>query len=172
VQPGTSQPFAAFGDNSDYWLAPGGSFEASGPAWRLSNAAVVNDNERFFVNAATDTHALAIQPGGQAVSPAFCADASNPTLRLFARKSGGQGTLKVELLYTTAEGRYSERIAGFSTQTAVVGWTPTPALRLATAMPSGQLAKGDITVQLRFTAGAEPGAWVIDDVYVDPYKFD
>jgi hypothetical protein len=172
VQPATSQPFAQFGDKADYWLAPGGSFEPGGPAWTLNHAAVVNDNERFFVNARSDTHALTLEPGGQAVSPAFCADASNPTLRLFARKTGGAGTLKVELLFTNVDGRYSERVAGFSTQTGVAGWTPTPALKLATAMPAGQLAKGDMSVQLRFTAGPDAGAWTIDDVYVDPYKFD
>jgi hypothetical protein len=172
TQPATTHPFALFGDKSDYWLAPGGSFEAGGPAWTLKNAGVVNDNERFFVTNSTDTSALALQPGGRAVSPVFCVDASNPTLRLFARKSGGAGTLKVELLYRNADGRYSERVAGFSTQTGVTGWTPTPALKLASAMPFGQLAKGDMTVQLRFTAGNEPGAWTIDDVYVDPYKFD
>src|SRR4051794_9748473 len=94
TQPATNQPFAAFGDKSHYWLAPGGSFEPTGPAWTLADAAVVNDNERFYVSGGADAHALALQPGGHAVSPAFCIDASNPTLRLFARKSGGAGTLK------------------------------------------------------------------------------
>jgi hypothetical protein len=172
TQPETSQPFALLADTADYWLAPGGSFESNSAAWTLTKAAPVDDNEPYFVHGKGDEQALAIQPGGQAVSPAFCVDSRNPTLRLFARKSGLLGGLKLDLLYTNSDGRYSERTTGYLLQSGLTGWTPSPLIDLAAAMPPGQMAKGDMTVRLRFTAGLESGGWAIDDVYVDPFKFD
>jgi hypothetical protein len=170
TQPPTKQPFAPFGDTSDYWLAPGGGFESGTAPWTLTNAAVTGENEKFFAGSQTDGQSLAIQPGGVAVSPAFCVDRTNPTMRLFAKKAG-LGALTVELLYTNADGRYSERWAGVVAPTAGT-WLPSGVLDLANAIPAGQVAKGDMSVRLRFTASQGAGAWAIDDVFIDPFRFD
>jgi hypothetical protein len=158
TQPATTQAFARFGDYADYWRAPGGGFETGAAGWELDNSAVVGANETFFVGGASDGQSLEIQPGGAAVSPAFCVDATNTTLRLFAKKSTGlTGTLSVELLYTTATGKYKARVGGVVAGTGAV-W-------------AGQVVKGDGSVQLRFVASQDAGAWAIDDVYIDPYRF-
>ena len=168
TQPSTSQPFAQFGDTADYWLAPGGGFESGTAPWTLTDAAVTAGNEKFLVGSPTDSQSLSIQPGGVAVSPAFCVDQTNPTLRLFAKKVGWGG-LTVELLYTNADGRYSERWAGVIAPTP--SWAPTTVLDLANAMPAGQVAKSDMSVRLRFTASEDGDEWAIDDVYIDPFRF-
>jgi hypothetical protein len=168
TQPPTTQPFAQFGDTAPYWLAPGGGFESGTAPWTLTNAGVTGGNEKFFANAQSDSSSLAIQPGGVAVSPAFCVDQNTPTLRLFAKKAGA-GTLTVELLFTTADGRSGARWAGVVGPTS--SWAPSPVIDLANAMPSGQMSKGDLSVQLRLTASQDAGAWAIDDVFIDPYRF-
>ena len=171
TQPATSQVFARFGDYADYWRAPGGAFDAGATDWTLDNSAVVAGNDSFFIDGRSDGKSLEIQPGGAAVSPAFCIDPTNTTLRLFARKSAGLGgTLSVELLYTTATGKYKERVGGVVAGAGLT-WAPTQVLDLANALPAGQVVKGDGSVQLRFVAGPDAGAWAIDDVYIDPYRF-
>ena len=171
TQPATTQPFARFGDTADYWLAPGGAFEGGATGWELHNSAVVAGNESFFVDGASDGSSLEIQPGGDAVSPAFCVDPTNTTLRLFAKHSAGlTGSLSVELLYTTAMGKYRVRVGGVVSGSGSP-WAPTPVLDLANALPAGQVVKGDGSVQVRFAASQDAGAWAIDDVYIDPYRF-
>lgn len=172
TQPATTQAFASFGDAADYWLAPGGNFETGGgPEWTWSKASIIDDADRVLINGPSDSHALSIQPGGQALSVAFCVDAYTPTLRLFAKKANTLGSLRVDVLATRADNRYREGYAGTIVQGASTGWMPSQILDLAAALPPGQVTKGDLSVQLRFTAGLEPGAWTIDDVYIDPYRF-
>ena len=171
TQDTTTRAFAQFGDTADYKLAPGGAFESGAQDWTLNGNAIVADNEPFFTAGAGDSHALSIKPGTSVVSPEFCVDASNPYLRLFAKKVWLPGTLNVDLLYTTADGHAYERQAGSVLGSGLTDWAPTPVLNLAAAMQSGKLAQGDATVRLRFTASQDAGAWTIDDVWVDPFRF-
>jgi hypothetical protein len=43
-----SHPFEAWGDNANYLLVPGGSFEAAGPAWALSRGACIDPGNEPF----------------------------------------------------------------------------------------------------------------------------
>ena len=43
-----SHPFEAWGDNANYLLVPGGSFEAGAPAWTLSRGAYVGPGNEPF----------------------------------------------------------------------------------------------------------------------------
>src|SRR5437660_9362793 len=55
----TSQPFAPWGDNASYTLAPGGDFESSALSWlHTGAAATVDGNEDFHVGGAGDSSAL------------------------------------------------------------------------------------------------------------------
>ena len=49
-------------------------------------------------------------------------------------------------------------------------WAPSPVLKLSTLLPLAKFVTGTMTVQLRLTAGVEPGAWQVDDVFIDPYR--
>src|SRR5438128_2472572 len=68
-----SQPFAPWGDTSNYVLMPGGSFEAGSPAWLLSGGAkTAAGNESYYVRAAGDKSSLKLPSGSIATSPAAC----------------------------------------------------------------------------------------------------
>src|SRR3954468_23197956 len=55
------QPFLPWADPASYVLAPDGGFESGAAGWRLSGAAVVADNEPFYVHAAGERAALELQ---------------------------------------------------------------------------------------------------------------
>jgi hypothetical protein len=166
-----SQPFAQFGDDSDYFLAPGGDFENGAGDWADSGARVVGDQEPWQVNG-TGSHALNIPAGHSVVSPTICVGLEHPTMRFFAHRSGG-GLLAVasNLLVTarveTSLGLVVEVPVGtLTTLTNAAKWNKTPTqLVLASLLP---LLPGEHTpIQFRFTA-VGTSDWVIDDVFVDP----
>jgi hypothetical protein len=159
-----SKPFERFGDGASYSSVPGGSFEEGSPGWSLTDAAIVSGNESYGV--AGGSHSLAIQPSGQAVSPAFCVSIAQPTLRFFARQtSGSWAVLNVILRWTDSSGGSHDTTVG-SLQSGTA-WKPTPVLALAGTLPLWQAGE-TVSVQLVFKPERFGGAWAIDDVYADP----
>ena len=112
------------------------------------------------------SHSLAIQPDGQAVSPAFCVDAAHPTLRFSARQtSGSWAVLNVLLRWTDAAGNTHDTTVG--SLRGDTAWKPTPILALGTTLPLWQTGE---TLSLRLVLRPEPygGAWAVDDIFIDP----
>jgi hypothetical protein len=161
----TTKAFAAFGDNSAYSLAPGGSFE-SGAGWSLTGAGVVSDNESYKVSGA-GSKALALAATGRAVSPAFCVGQEHTTFRLFARRtSGSWGVLYAKVRWKN-NGVTNETVVG-SYSASDTAWHPTQAFNLAPVLGIWNSDQA-YQAQLVFTAETGGGSWAIDDVYVDPY---
>jgi hypothetical protein len=167
----TTQPFAQFGDINDYFLAPGGDFEAGAGDWADNGARVVNDQEPWQV-AGAGSKALDIPAGRSVVSPTMCVGIENPTMRFFAHRSGGgllavASTLLVTARVETSLGIVIEVPVGtLTTLTNGTKWNKTPTqIVLASLLP---LLPGEHTpIQFRFTA-VGTSDWVIDDVLVDP----
>ena len=85
------QPFTAWGDDSSYVLAPGGSFEGTN-SWRLSGGAqVVSGNDPFYLNSRYDSRSLLLPAGSSVSSPAICLSLLDPTLRFVGKSSDGSG---------------------------------------------------------------------------------
>ena len=119
----TTKAFAAFDDNSDYSLAPAGSFESGATGWSLTSAWVGYGNESFRVGGAADSKSLSVKSYGQAVSPAFCVGVEHPSFRFFARRvSGYGGALHVSVRWTD-DGISKEKTLG-SVSGAVSQWAP------------------------------------------------
>jgi hypothetical protein len=165
--PSAEQPFARWGDNSSYVLAPQGSFESGASDWSLNRAAIDSGNESFHVGGASDSQSLKISPGGNAVTRTICVGLDRPTLRFFARSSGGLlslSTMAVSVRFETSLGLVVELPVGVVLPNT--SWQPSlPMPILANLLP---LLPGQMTpVQFRFTP-VGGSAWWIDDVYVDP----
>ena len=165
-----SQPFALWGDNNSYFLAPGGDFESGASDW--SGGRVVADQEPWRA-AGAGSHALSVGAGRSAVTPTMCVGLEHPTMRFFAHSSGGGllgglSQLAVTARVETSLGLVVEVPVG--TVSALTGngtrWNKTPTqIVLASLLP---LLPGDHTpIQFRFSA-VGPSDWVIDDVFVDP----
>jgi hypothetical protein len=167
-----SQPFARWGDNNSYFLAPGGNFEGSLDGWTLNRAQAVSDQEPWQVAGDSGSNGLVIPAGSSAVSPTMCVGIEHPTMRFFAHRSGGGLLGGVSQLVVTARvetslGLVVEVPVGIvNLLTNGTTWNKTPTeIMLASLLP---LLPGEHTpIQLRFTA-VGTGNWVIDDVYVDP----
>ena len=166
-----TQPFARFGDNANYKLLPGGSFESGTPAWQLSGGAkIVSGNETYKVGGATHSRSLSLPNGSAAVSPFTCVGLGEPTLRLFAKRNsallGLVSTLNVQIQVKTSLG-LSLWLPVLPGDLGGGSWHPTAQMPLiANILP---LSASDKT-PVRFRFSPLLGSWQIDDVYVDPFR--
>jgi hypothetical protein len=164
----SSQPFLPWADPLSYTFTPDGGFEQGALGWQLSaGASVVSGNEPWSVSG-PGTHVLSLPPGSSAWSPPICVGLVHPTLRAFARSTGGGllglGTLLVEARVTAAGVTLTLPVG---TIVAGPGFEPTLPLPLLANLTS-PLSGGTGSVQLHFVAlGA---GFQVDDVYVDPFK--
>jgi hypothetical protein len=163
-----SQAFAGFGDQHQYKLVQGASFEGALTDWTLvGKAQVVSGNEPWKVGGSTHGKSLVLPAGSSAITPAACVGLAEPTLRFFAKKNRGLlSTLAVSVYVKTSLGLVVPVPVG-----VVLGngqWKATPQMLIvANLLP---LLPGDRTpVAFQFTPLL--GDWQIDDVYVDPMRF-
>ncbi len=166
--PPVSTPFSQWGDNSNYFLAPGGSFEGTADqvGWTLSNATLTSGNEPFLVNDPGDSQSLTIAGGGSATSPYFCVDNTMSSLRFFAQQVSAGVGLRAQALVQTSNGVTTVPLAHL-----LDGSTPTWAPSDPIVADSSGLADGQtLMVALQFTVRSSAAIWQIDDVYVDPYR--
>jgi hypothetical protein len=151
-----SQPFAPWGDNASYELAPGGDFESAG--WDLSgDAQIVSGSEPFAATGTLGSSSLQLPAGSSATSPPVCVDASTPTLRFF---DTGSGVLLVQVVY--------DGIAvPIGADHASGDWAPSGIMH-TNGMLMGLLGGGSAQVSLRITALT--GDPQVDDVFIDPWN--
>jgi hypothetical protein len=163
-----SQPFAGFGDQNQYKLVQGGSFESTLQDWTLiGSARVVSGNEPWKVGGSGDGKSLVLPAGSSVITPPACVGLQEPTLRFFAKKNRGLlSTLAVSVYVKTSLGLVVPVPVGVVT--AGSAWKATPQMLIvANLLP---LLPGDRTpVAFQFTPLL--GDWQIDDVYVDPMKW-
>jgi hypothetical protein len=163
-----SQPFAGFGDNTQYKLVQGGSFEGSLADYMLiGGAKVVSGNEPWKVGGSDHSKSLVLPAGSSVITPPACVGLAEPTLRFFAKKNSGLlSTLAVSVYVKTSLGLVVPVPVG-----VLLGngqWKASPKMLIvANLLP---LLPGDRTpVAFQFTPLL--GSWQIDDVYVDPMRW-
>jgi hypothetical protein len=164
--PKLEQPFAQFGDDGTYSLAPDGGLEQGGDDWSLSGgAAVVRGNEPFAVRKDNDKRSLDLPAGSAGATDVFCVAERHTHARLFATRTGGSplATLNVTAVVVGADGTTTTHQLA-----SVTGdeWAPTDFVALASQLPE-LTATHAVDVELRFAPSGN-SSWRIDDVYVDP----
>jgi hypothetical protein len=162
------QAFAGFGDQAQYKLVSGGSFEGALTNWTLTGRAkVVSGNEPWKVGGSSHGKSLVLPAGSTAVTAPTCVGIHEPTLRFFAKKNSGLlSTLAVTVYVKTSLGLVVPLPIG-----VVLGngqWKATPKMLIvANLLP---LLPNDRTpVAFGFTPLL--GEWQIDDIYVDPARW-
>jgi len=165
----TSRPFLPWLDLARYTPAPDGGFESGARGWDLAGgAATVAGNEPFAVAGKSDKTSLRVPAGGAATSPTFCVGLEHPTVRMFAKRVGGSllSTLRVDVRFEDALGRTRALPIGVVLGTGA--WQPTlPMPVLVNLLPLLPGAHTPVSLRL-VPQGA--GSWLVDDVYVDPFK--
>jgi hypothetical protein len=158
------QPFEPWHDPADYFLAPDGDFSGGAAGWELAGAEVVAENEPYYVHGGDSPAAVRLESGASATSPTICVAENDPTMRFFARSTGEPtGTLGVEVLYTGALGEPRSLPIGVVAGDAAGEWAPTIPMPITANVY-------EMAVAFRFTAQGPGSSWLIDDVYVDPYR--
>jgi hypothetical protein len=168
--PQLEQPFTAFKDSRDYFLAPGGSFEDSSAGWQLDEgASVVAENEPFGVHGLGDNYSLHLPAGASAISPTMCVDLYYPTMRFVSiQQTDKDAELDVEVVYpnaTQGDGSKWHKTTSLKAK-GRDGWRVTKDVDLHP--DRGGKKAGWRLVALRFTADGDQGSWLIDNIYVDP----
>jgi hypothetical protein len=160
--------FQAWGDSFNYFSAPNGGFEAGSTDWLLSGgAAVITGNEPFKVGGATHAKSLRIPAGGTAESRTICVSRGEDTIRLFVNNARVPGAiLHVEAIVRSSTGQVAQTAFDVNGEATPAGWSPT--MRLG--IPNLLGGSGSQELTLSFTTRGTPATWIIDDVYVDPYK--
>jgi len=173
----TVKAFQAFGDSSDYFLAPNGGLESGSAGWQLTNASVVSGNESYFVNAKSDTRSLSIAPGGRAVTSAICVDTTRTGFRFIAKQavSATGPNLKVSILWVGPDGVTRNLSVDKLAGTNYRSWTPSrfwaPQLAAQLFQRLGLTAQDTASVRLVFQAENVAGpAWRVDDLFIDPFR--
>jgi hypothetical protein len=158
----TAKVFAGEGDEGNYALVAGGTFQNGAPGWSLTGAGVVAGE------GPGGTNALVLKPYAQAASPSFCVSSEYPTFRFLERQLGPSSffsSLSVRLRwYDAMHVRREVEVASLSNDGQ---WGPSPTLELASRLPLW-MPNSTLRVQLVFKTSAV--AWAIDDVYIDPYR--
>jgi hypothetical protein len=168
----TSQAFKPWGDGAYYSYVPNGGFESGSTGWALSGGAkVVAGNETFFIHGAGERYSLSLPAGSSATSPPICIGLFSSKMRFFTANAGSSSSrLRVQVIYnggTSGLLSLVTKILGisdFGYVTAGGEWQPSPAI----GMLSGTLPLLTQSVQFRFTPADRNGAWLVDDVYLDP----
>lgn len=164
-----STPFAPWMDLARYTPLSGGSFETSAAGWTLTGGSqVVAGNESFDVSG-PGSSSLSLPVGGSATSPAICVSVAHPTVRFFAKSSGGgllgASLMRVDVLFDTNLGLVNSLPIGVVTGSA--GWQPTQPISILVNLLA--LYPGDrAAIAFRFTPLL--GDMAIDDIEVDPYQ--
>jgi hypothetical protein len=160
--PTLSTPFTSWGDSYDYALSPGAAFETGLSGWSATGgAAIVAGNEPWYLRAKSDSHALYLPSGSSVTSSPICEPHLQPLLRLFVKNVGSStGQLHVEMIVVQNGTTY---LLDGGLVSAGASWSLTQ--RIASSW-SGPLSG---SLQVRLTPVGTGAAFVVDDLYVDPY---
>jgi hypothetical protein len=167
----TSKVFAPWNDFANYAYAPNGGFESGSGGWTLSGGArIVAGNSTFYVHGAGERYSLSLPRGSSATSPPMCISLFSSKMRFFAANKGlASSKLKVQVIYGGGVGGVLSLVtktlglSDFGYVTAGSAWQPSSPI----GMLSGTLPLLTQSVQFRFVPDSS-GAWLVDDVYLDP----
>ena len=122
--PALSQPFASWGDQNDYALAPGQTSDHfNGDGWLLlTGARVVSTTTADGAKGS----ALELPLGAIAVSPPMCVSSDFPTARAMTSGPRGAGAL-VSVLYAYS-GLWGNPLATGTLQGSGSAWAPSPVI--------------------------------------------
>jgi hypothetical protein len=157
--PTVVHPFTPWSDNASYVLTTGASFEPGSAGWMLGGGAnVVSGNAPNALDSGKDSHSLYLPAGSSVTSPCTTAPHIVGVVRFFLRNVGtSTGTLNVRVL-----------VKGKTYDAGTIGaggeWQPSEMLPSNAPNYSGAVA-----YQVQLTPVGAGAAFLVDDVYFDPY---
>jgi len=165
----TTEPFVPWADTGDYFLGPAADFEGSLTGWTVKGGAkIVSGNEKYYVNAPTDSHSLLLPKNATATSPSICVTLDTPDIRLFYENTGtANAQLTVNMTYTSNMGKASTVAVAKITVPKGTGWTVTSPILFLANIQSILSSNNQTWVTFQFVANSN---LQVDDFFVDPVK--
>jgi hypothetical protein len=162
----TSKPFTAWGDDNDYFVVPGGTFESS-PGWSyFGNISVVNDQAPWKVNGSTHSKALNLPAYTTAMPPNMCIASNVDLIRFFYKDPGVSGArLLVKIEAWNSAGTNGRVIKEYRISSGKSGWKLSSTL----ALPNNRDSKGEQMITITVTPVDTAATWRIDDMMLDPW---
>jgi hypothetical protein len=159
-----SEPFSQVGDNNEYALFPGGSFEAGSPSWLLGGGAQVVSGDAY-----DGARSLSLPAGSSATSPEACTGVDHPSARMFVRNTGSSSSrLNVWATYTPVLGLLPVRFY-MGQLSGSASWGPSAYVQFGLLRNLvGSLNLSESTISLTLAPADSSGKWQVDDVYLDP----
>ena len=158
--------FAPWGDWDQYVALTGGTFE--GPlSWATTGETAIVSESNPHPIGGSGRRALKISGMGSATSPPMCLDSRYPHFRFFARALAPGSKLRVAALWTDPGGKQNVVALDAQGGKRYTAWGISGRVEFRSALPKPSIVR---QVQLRFYVTGGPEEWLIDDVYVDPYK--
>lgn len=160
----TVYPFTFAGDDNPYWLVNGGDFESMASRWFGSGISRSYENEPWQVGGSWDGTSASLDRAGAVLSaPGMCVTDTEPTVRFFYKAPGTPGArLAVKMRTTSA---VTSHVKTVYLDGSVPGW------RLSAPLSITDSTDVTGTQNLLLDFVSQGGAWKIDDVYVDPWKY-
>jgi hypothetical protein len=173
--PNVFNPLLAFKDRRDYFVAPAGDFEdPSLPGWQLSGGAkVARGGSAHALIGDQQANSLSLPPGSSATSPEMCVDLNYPVFRFFAAQldPDTDSELVVDVIYP-ALARNNVREAKKFRLRAKDGWTLSDAIKLEPQRLGKRAGWRRIAVRFRVESGKKAASYRVDDVLIDPRRFN
>jgi hypothetical protein len=173
--PDLSNPLVAFKDSRDYFVAPAGDFEdPSLPGWQLTGGAgVISGGSAHAVLGGSQAGSLSLPPGSSATSPEMCVDLNYPTFRFFAAQldPDTDSELVVDVIYP-ALASHNVREAKKLRLKAKDGWRLSDAVKLEPQRLGKRPGWRRVALRFRVEPGHRSSAYRIDDILVDPRRFN
>lgn len=173
--PNVFNPLLAFKDRRDYFVAPAGDFEdPSVPGWQLTGGARVSGGGSVHAVIGNEqANSLSLPPGSSATSPEMCVDLNYPVFRFFAAQldPDTDSELVVDVIYP-ALARNNVREAKKFRLKAKDGWTLSEAIKLEPQRLGKRAGWRRIAVRFRVESGRKSAAYRVDDVLIDPRRFN
>lgn len=168
------QPFKQFADPLNYALVPGASFE--GAVWG-GTALAENEPWRVRSGGKRDRTSMRLATGESATSPSICIALVDPHLRFFAKGALPTG-LRVDVNFEGPAGAQTLTLPPAVPAATRDGWMltlPAPVFANVVAQDvaaheAGSDGFGNPLGDVTFTFTSTAGTWLIDDVYLDPYR--
>jgi hypothetical protein len=162
----TAQYFSRWGDDNQYFLSPGASFQpGTANAWTFSGGAgTVPGGDPWNVTGTSKPAAANIPPGGKVSSLTFCVDSDETAIRFFYHSPGVNGSALFLNVTVTSGSNVANNTIDIANNTA--GWAVANVLDLPTIYG----AKGQEDITIAFSPANTPATWQVDDVMVDPFS--
>jgi len=162
----SSPAFARWGDTAEYVAVPGGAFE-NALTWPATGTPALVEEVNPFGVGGVSTTAVRLQRGDSITSPSMCITRHYPHLRFVLRSADPDSHLKMHVLWTDDQGKRKETHLEDFDKNKFRDWGLSRNVKLKSALPKGEAVRD---IQLRFSVEDKPGSWLIDDVYIDPYR--